>query len=73
MRWRGILHHVTGVHQWVSTLGEGYGPVTCEHGELPFEWQSKILKADSPPHKALQEIVLNQTFLKKIPYYVNFR
>ncbi|XP_033635542.1 uncharacterized protein LOC117296630 [Asterias rubens] len=34
MRWRGILHHVTGVHQWVSTLGEGYGPVTCEHGSL---------------------------------------
>ncbi|XP_071792699.1 uncharacterized protein [Asterias amurensis] len=73
MRWRGILHHVTGQHRWMSALGEGYGPVECSHGELPPNWDSKILTAGSPEHKALSQIVLDKSFLKKIPHYVNFR
>ena len=64
---------MSGVHEWVSAIGEGYGPVKCEHGELPPDWTSKVITSGSPPHKALAEIVLNNSLLKKIPYYVNFR
>ncbi|XP_069109329.1 uncharacterized protein [Argopecten irradians] len=31
-RWRGILHHVTDVHEWV--IGDGAGPAQCEHDPI---------------------------------------
>ncbi|XP_041482953.1 uncharacterized protein LOC121429788 [Lytechinus variegatus] len=68
-KWRGLTHHVTDKHEWVSGLGEG--TVTCSHEELPEreEW----LQAGSPPHRALVELCYEKRFLSNIERYVTFR
>ncbi|KAK7883964.1 hypothetical protein WMY93_027087 [Mugilogobius chulae] len=64
--WIGLLHHVTGEHEW--SLG------ACQHDPLQESERSKdwIVKG-SPPHKALTEIILKDRWLKEVPKYLKFR
>lgn len=70
-RWRGVLHHVTNVHQWA--LGDGGGPAACEHGPLPDEPDKQWLEAGSPPHDRLRKVLLDKRLLKNSTYYLHFR
>lgn len=70
-RWKGLLHHVTGRHEWA--LGDGGGPARCEHDPLPDSWKTKTIAEGSPAHIALREIVLDQRLVNSIDYYTRFR
>ncbi|KAJ8026489.1 hypothetical protein HOLleu_31320 [Holothuria leucospilota] len=70
-RWKGLLHHVTGKHEWV--FGDGGGPAQCEHGPLPESWKMKTIAEGSPAHIALREIVLDQRLINSFDYYTKFR
>lgn len=69
-KWRGLLHHTTGRHDWV--LGGGVGSGKCDHSDaLPA--REEYLKPGSPAHLALTNIAMDERFLKNVPFYVNFR
>ncbi|KAJ8017607.1 hypothetical protein HOLleu_44868 [Holothuria leucospilota] len=70
-RWKGILHHVVGRHEWV--FGDGGGPAKCEHGPLPETWQAKVIPEGSPAHVALREVVLDRRLINSLDYYTRFR
>ncbi|KAK7128318.1 hypothetical protein R3I94_016778 [Phoxinus phoxinus] len=61
--WRGVLHHVSGVHEWA--LGR------CLHGPLGDE--REVIPPGSIAHVALSEIVLNRRWLKDIEKFLTFR
>ena len=70
-RWRGMLHHVTGVHEWV----DGYltNPA-CEHEPMEEPTDGKQwLEPGSSAHRALIDVATDSTFLNKIPNYKRFR
>ena len=70
-RWRGILHHIVGKHEWA--IAEG-GISRCEHGELQSVENSKEhLVAGSKPHADLRRILFDKRFLKTIPKFLTFR
>lgn len=70
-RWRGILHHATGHHEWLD--GE-YSEPRCEHDEMVEPTDGKSwLEAGGPAHRALGEAVSDKRFLNTLPHYVNFR
>ena len=70
--WVGILHHVVNEHEWI--LEEGHNGGRCAHDLLnEAEHDKPWLKKESPAHKSLTKIVLDQRFLNTIPYYINFR
>ena len=66
-RWEGIVHHVTGSHEWI---GGG-----CEHSDLvERDSQEKSpLAKDSLAMKLLRDLVLDRRFLKSMSYYVEAR
>lgn len=62
--WRGVLQHVTGVHEW--SLGR------CRHGPLA-EQHKEPINSGSAAHVALSQIVLNKRWLKDIEKLLTFR
>ncbi|XP_071950042.1 uncharacterized protein [Antedon mediterranea] len=70
--WCGILHHVVDEHQWALSYSD-VGTASCSHGPLESERQKGWMTKGHPAHNALRKIVLNNRFLKKIPYWLNFR
>ncbi|KAI0243159.1 hypothetical protein LSAT2_002718 [Lamellibrachia satsuma] len=69
-RWRGILHHVTNSHAWLTS--EGDAPAHCEHEPLTAT-DKRWFVPDSPAHVTLRCVVLNKRFMNTLKYYVNFR
>ncbi|KAK7898837.1 hypothetical protein WMY93_019690 [Mugilogobius chulae] len=64
--WTGVLHHVTGVHEWY------FG--ACRHASLDEESQTKEwITNGSAAHHRLQQIVLDARWLKNVPKYLSFR
>ncbi|XP_037635921.1 uncharacterized protein LOC119494253 [Sebastes umbrosus] len=64
--WRGVLHHVTGVHEW------GLG--RCQHEPLPAASHGKdCMLSGSAAHEALSKIVLNRRWLKDVEKFLTFR
>ena len=53
-KWKGFLHHVTGVHIWV--LGEGYSNC-CDHGEIDEGDDIPKLFRNGPADQALKRII----------------
>ncbi|KAK7901331.1 hypothetical protein WMY93_018100 [Mugilogobius chulae] len=54
--WIGLLHHVTGEHEWSLDA--------CRHDPLVDEPNKDWIKKGSKAHKALSEIILSERFLK---------
>ena len=72
-KWRGIIHHVCGVHEWVAPVYPGE-KTWCAHGDLEEREDAKEpLIAGSQAHIMLCKIVLDETFLKNVPHYLNLR
>lgn len=69
-RWRGAIHHVVNVHEWIS--GDGAIEPECEHSELTDE-TTKWLEPDSDAHVALTKAMLDTRFLHNLHHFVNFR
>ena len=70
-RWKGVLFHVCGVHEWV--LGEGASN-KCEHNELYFEDDKKPkLISNGKAHRKLRSVLWDEKFLNHIPYLLPFR
>lgn len=63
--WLGLLHHVTGEHQWALDA--------CHHGPLDDSRDKNWLEADSMVHQRLREIILDKRWLKNIEKYLYFR
>ena len=61
--WNSILHHVIDEHEWAD--GE------CLHG--PLTKQKNYLEPDSSAMCALRKIVMDEKWLKTLPYYRLFR
>lgn len=70
--WCGIIHHVVNEHEWAVSYTDT-GSNTCQHGPLCDDRQKGWLKAGSPTHNSLIEIVMNKRLISKIPYYLNCR
>ncbi|XP_033726211.1 uncharacterized protein LOC117315902 isoform X2 [Pecten maximus] len=72
-RWRGVLHHVTDVHEWV--IGDSAGSAQCEHEPLPAtpDMETKWLEPGSDAHCSLAKVILDTRLLHNLKYYVNFR
>ncbi|XP_072167444.1 uncharacterized protein [Diadema setosum] len=68
-KWRGLTHHVTNSHAWVSALD--HGPTVCEHGEV--EDREEWLRPGDPAHMALNGVCYEKKLLDNMKYYVNFR
>eukprot|EP00057_Strongylocentrotus_purpuratus_P021998 XP_011676472.1 PREDICTED: uncharacterized protein LOC105444208 [Strongylocentrotus purpuratus] len=69
-KWRGLVHHVTNVHDWSITGGLG-GVPHCEHG--PLEEREEWLVSGTKAHDALGKIVLDKRLLNTLVKFVNFR
>ena len=70
-RWRGVVHHVVGVHAWVDDI---LGLAECEHPPMDRPTGGKgWLEEGSPAHKAMCGVVTNNLLLSKIDYYTLFR
>ncbi|XP_054597208.2 uncharacterized protein [Nothobranchius furzeri] len=63
--WKGVLHHVTGEHEW------GFG--RCFHAPLAENPDKELIPHGSAAHVALSRIVLNQRWLKDIEKLLTFR
>lgn len=63
--WVGILHHVTGEHEWA--LG------ACHHGPSSDNEDKEWIGKGSAAHRALTEIVLNARWLGEVVKYLGFR
>nr|XP_055045767.1 uncharacterized protein LOC129431767 [Misgurnus anguillicaudatus] len=63
--WTGVLHHVTGVHEWY------FG--ACRHGPLEEDRNKEWIPKGSAAHRRLQTIVYDARWLKNIPKYLSFR
>lgn len=69
-KWKGILHHVTGKHEWF--LGEGYSNC-CEHDDTATTDDKPILIPNSPPHQAIKKVIWDIKFIKSIVHLLKFR
>lgn len=63
--WIGLLHHVTGEHEWALD--------SCQHGPLVDERDKDWIQKGSVAHEALKEIILNERWLHQVPKYLHFR
>ena len=70
--WYGIVHHTVNEHEWILPYSDA-GPSVCQHGPLSAEREKGWLKAGTPPHDALIQIVMDKNLLRKIPYYLKCR
>ncbi|CAK6982085.1 PREDICTED: uncharacterized protein LOC106529025%2C partial, partial [Scomber scombrus] len=62
--WIGLLHHVTGEHEWSLDA--------CQHGPLEEEREKEWLGKGSLAHEVLSEIVLSERWLKEVHKYLHF-
>lgn len=71
IRWKSILHHISGVHCWEEN-GMEY---KCYHKELTRDQQrmKKWLSVDSPAYKALVEMVMDTRLLKDMEQMTLFK
>ena len=70
-RWRGILHHVTGEHDWLDGC---FSNPQCEHEPMEEPADGKTwLVAKSPAHMALGKVIFEQRFMNNVHRYTNFR
>lgn len=63
--WIGLLHHVTGKHEWSLDA--------CQHGPLEEHRDKGWIEKGSVAHQALSEIILNERWLKDVHKYLHFR
>lgn len=63
--WIGLLHHVTGEHEWSLDA--------CQHGPLEEHRDKGWIEKGSVAHQALSEIILNERWLKDVHKYLHFR
>lgn len=63
--WTGLLHHVTGEHEWALDA--------CHHGPLTDDRDKEWIQKGSVAHDALSEIVLNESWLREVEKYLSFR
>ena len=69
------MHHVCDSHEWQTPINPGEA-TCCTHeaiSDAGGEGQKVPLVSGSPAHKALINIVYDDTFLKNIPYYLKLR
>ena len=74
-RWRGVLYHITGCHQWLLPTIPG-GVTACEHGPLeplPADGSKQYIDPCSPLLNTLRDQILDKKFLAKVPYYLNVK
>ena len=62
--WVNVLKHFANEHEWYG--GE------CSHGPLEYLSQKEWICPDSLAMQARMDIVLDNAFLKSLPYYVQF-
>ncbi|KAL5006833.1 hypothetical protein ScPMuIL_015639, partial [Solemya velum] len=71
--WASILHHVVNEHEWILPYAID-GHARCLHGPLTEEERTKEwLSKGSQAHDALRKLVLDDRFLGKVSYFLNFR
>ncbi|KAL5017769.1 hypothetical protein ScPMuIL_005150 [Solemya velum] len=71
--WASILHHVVNEHEWILPYAID-GHARCLHGPLTEEERTKEwLSKGSQAHGALRKLVLDDRFLGKVSYFLNFR
>ncbi|KAJ0060515.1 hypothetical protein NL108_014994 [Boleophthalmus pectinirostris] len=63
--WTGLLHHVTGVHQWC------FG--SCDHDLLESERNKPLIPKDSVAHQRLRDLMLDLRWLKTVTKFLSFR
>ncbi|XP_056450124.1 uncharacterized protein LOC130385575 [Gadus chalcogrammus] len=63
--WVGLLHHVTGEHEWA--LG------ACRHGPLVDSREKDWIVKNSPAQQKLREIIMDIRWLKNVHLYLPFR
>ena len=63
--WTGLLHHVTGEHQW------GLGG--CYHGPLEENSNKELIPKGSTAHRKITELIMDERWSKTIPKYLTFR
>ena len=65
-KWLGVVHHVTGEHEW--------GVGQCSHGPLTTSEDGKtFLAKGSKSAEAVKKIVFDETWVKSLVHYVSFR
>ncbi|KAL3888117.1 hypothetical protein ACJMK2_000497, partial [Sinanodonta woodiana] len=72
--WRSVLHHITNKHEWILSHGQGINK--CLHEPLSENEERKKPwldpKKDAKVLKTLAQVLLDQRFLKRVDYYLNF-
>ncbi|XP_020786323.2 uncharacterized protein LOC110165467 [Boleophthalmus pectinirostris] len=63
--WTGLLHHVTGVHQWC------FG--SCDHDLLESERNKPLIPKDSVAHQRLRDLMLDLRWLNTVTKFLSFR
>ena len=63
--WISTIHHVVGEHQWETG--------SCPHGILNCDQTREYLEPGSTAHNKLIHVLLDQTFLHRVEYYLNCR
>ncbi|XP_055003986.1 uncharacterized protein LOC129407298 [Boleophthalmus pectinirostris] len=63
--WTGLLHHVTGVHQWY------FG--SCHYDPLESEMNKPLIPKGSVAHQRLRDLVLDSRWLKTVTKFLSFR
>ncbi|KAK0141127.1 hypothetical protein N1851_021867 [Merluccius polli] len=63
--WVGLLHHVTGEHEWALCA--------CRHGPLVDSREKDWIVKNSPAQQKLREIILDIRWLKNVHLYLPFR
>ena len=69
-KWRGALHHVTNVHEWI--FGDNVCEPKCDHEDIE-EHEKQWLEPGGNSHMALTRIMMNVRFLRGLHHYANFR
>ena len=74
--WRRMLHHLVDQHEWGS--GDAVGPAQCLHEPLTQEQYADhekcpFLKKDSHAKERLNQMALDQRFIKTLFCYTKFR
>ena len=77
MLWAGVIHHITGEHEWVS--GGGVCKATCLHEPLTqeqlaeYEQECPFLNPSSAVMDRFRQFVFEPRFMNNIDKYVRFR
>ena len=63
--WIGLLHHVTGEHEWSLDA--------CQHGPLGEYREKEWLGKGSVAYEVLSEIIFSECWLKEVHKFLHFR